>query len=172
MERHGAEFTTEDVADTWLANLPGGRVFTAERAAYRNLLSARTRRRTGARPQPLPGVDRRADPHRRLRLDPPGDPATAARLAWRDARLSHVRNGVYGAMFVAAMCAQAVVSDDVDTVLEAGLSVVPPRSRYAEAVAFGAGSWAGPRRTPRTRSMRSTTGTATCTGCTSSTTPH
>ena len=138
VERHGAELTTEDVADTWLANLPGGRVFTAERAAYRNLLLGDDAPRTATRHNPFRewiGAQIRTDAYGWTH---PGDPATAARLAWRDARLSHVRNGVYGAMFVAAMCAQAVVSDDVDTVLEAGLSVVPPRSRYAEAVGFGA----------------------------------
>ena len=40
-------------------------------------------------------------------------------------------------MCVAAMCAQAVVSDDVDDVLDAGRSVVPPGSRYAEALQVG-----------------------------------
>ena len=38
LERHGPAFTTEDVATAWLDSLPAGRVFTAERVAYRNLL--------------------------------------------------------------------------------------------------------------------------------------
>ena len=41
LEKHGTGFTTDDVAQLWLDNLPAGRVFTAERAAYRNILDAR-----------------------------------------------------------------------------------------------------------------------------------
>jgi ADP-ribosylglycohydrolase len=37
-------------------------------------------------------------------------------------------------MFVAAMCATALVADSVEEVVEAGLSVVPPRSRLHRAV--------------------------------------
>lgn len=136
-ERHGDDLTTDDVADSWLANLPGGRVFTAERVAYRNLLLGDSAPVTARRHNPFRewiGAQIRTDVHGWVH---PGDPARAARAAWVDARLSHVRNGVYGAMFVAAMCAQAVVSDDVDDVVDTGLAVVPPHSRYAEAVRFG-----------------------------------
>jgi ADP-ribosylglycohydrolase len=138
LERHGDTFTTEDVAQSWLTNLPGGRVFTAERIAYRNLLD-------GYEPDVAGRV---ANPFRdwigaQIRTDVygwthPGDPVAAARLAWTDARLTHGRNGLYGAMFAAAACSAAVVSTDVDTVIEAGLSVVPPESRFAEAVRYGA----------------------------------
>lgn len=137
LERHGEGFTTEDVAQSWLANLPGGRVFTAERIAYRNLLD-------GYEPDV---AGRIANPFRdwigaQIRTDVygwthPGDPVTSARLAWTDARLTHGRNGLYGAMFAAAACSAAVVARDVDTVIEAGLSVVPPESRYAEAIRHG-----------------------------------
>ena len=134
MEERGRAFTTDDVADRWLKDLPGLRVFTAERAVYRNLLDA------------IEPVDaaRVRNPYRewigaQIRTDLygwvcPGDPHVAAELAWRDARLSHVRNGVYGAMFVAAMAAAACVASDVETVIAAGLSVVPPRSRLARSV--------------------------------------
>jgi ADP-ribosylglycohydrolase len=57
-----------------------------------------------------------------------------------DARLTHTRSGLYGAMFIAGACAAAVTvegSDRVSQVIEAGLSVVPPASRFAEAIAFG-----------------------------------
>ena len=82
LERHGRGFTTDDVADAWLAGLPGGRVFTAERVAYRNLLLGVRRPRDRDAAQPVPRVDRRrrsaptstAGSH-------PGDPAAAARLA-------------------------------------------------------------------------------------------
>lgn len=142
LEQHGPGFTTDDVADLWLANLPGGRVFTAERIAYRNLLLGDAAPLTATRHNPFRewiGAFIRADMYGWTR---PGDPAAAARSAWTDARLSHVRNGIYGAMSVAAMCAQAVVADaaddGVDAVVDAGLAVVPPQSRYAEAMAYGA----------------------------------
>ncbi len=137
LEGHGHGFTTDHVADAWLAGLPGGRVFTAERVAYRNLLLGERAPDTALRHNPFRewiGAQIRTDVYGWVC---PGDPAAAARLAWRDARLSHVRSGVYGAMFVAAICAQAVVSDDVDDVLESGLSVIPPGSRYADAVQHG-----------------------------------
>jgi ADP-ribosylglycohydrolase len=137
LEAHGPGFTTDDVAAAWLANLPAGRVFTAERAAYRNLLDAR----------PVPATATHHSPFRewigaQIRTDVygwtnPGDPRAADRLAWTDARLSHTRNGVYGATWAAGMCASAVVSGDVRTVLAAGLDVVPPASRLAHAVRRG-----------------------------------
>ncbi|MCU1424776.1 MAG: ADP-ribosylglycohydrolase family protein, partial [Microbacteriaceae bacterium] len=91
LERIGDGFTTDDVAQSWLANLPGGRVFTAERIAYRNLLD-------GYEPE-LAGVV--GNPFRdwigaQIRTDvygwaSPGDPTRAARLAHADAVLSHGR---------------------------------------------------------------------------------
>jgi ADP-ribosylglycohydrolase len=137
VEERGRAFTTDDVADRWLKDLPGLRVFTAERAVYRNLLDA------------IDPVDaaRIRNPYRewigaQIRADLygwvcPGDPHAAAELAWRDARLSHTRNGVYGAMFVAAMAAAACVAKDTETVIVAGLSVVPPPSRLARSIALG-----------------------------------
>jgi len=67
----------------------------------------------------------------------PGDVRAAARSAWVDARLSHTRNGLYGEMWAAALCAQAVVAASVDDVLDTADAVVPPSSRLAAAVRFG-----------------------------------
>lgn len=139
LERLGDGFTTDDVAQSWLANLPGGRVFTAERIAYRNLLDGYEPEVAGAIGNPFRdwiGAQIRADVYGWTH---PGDPVTAARLAWTDARLTHGRNGLYGAMFAAAACSAAVVADDITTVIEAGLSVVPPESRFAQAITMGAG---------------------------------
>ncbi|WP_127128481.1 ADP-ribosylglycohydrolase family protein [Georgenia sp. SYP-B2076] len=137
LERRGTGFTTEDVAQLWLDNLPAGRVFTAERAAYRNILDAR----------PVPETATFLNPFREwigalIRTDvygwvTPGDPRAAARLAWTDARLSHTRNGIYGAMWAAALCSAAMARDTVDEVLDAAESVIPPGSRLAAAVSLG-----------------------------------
>lgn len=137
LERHGEKFTTSDVAQSWLANLPGGRVFTAERIAYRNLLDGYEPDVAGQVGNPFRdwiGAQIRADVYGWTH---PGDPVAAARLAWTDARLTHGRNGLYGAMFAAAACSAAVVADSVAEVVAAGLSVVPPESRFTQAVTMG-----------------------------------
>ncbi|KRD35845.1 hypothetical protein ASE27_14010 [Oerskovia sp. Root918] len=137
LEKHGPGFTTDDVAQLWLDNLPAGRVFTAERAAYRNILDAR----------PVPETATHQNPFREwigalIRTDvlgwvAPGDVRTAARLAWTDARLSHTRNGVYGAMWAAALASASMVCATVDEVLDAAQTVLPPDSRIAHAVRLG-----------------------------------
>jgi ADP-ribosylglycohydrolase len=143
LERRGGEFDTGDVAQAWLDELPAGRVFTAERAVYRNLLEGVAPERAAVRRNPFRawiGALIRTDVYGWAR---PGDPRAAARLAWRDGRLSHTGDGLYGAMFVAAMTAAACVADDVETVLAAGLAVVPAGSGLAEAVRYGASLGAG-----------------------------
>ncbi|WP_322409964.1 ADP-ribosylglycohydrolase family protein [Microbacterium invictum] len=137
LERHGPALQTDDVAEAWLASLPAGRVFTAERAAYRNLLDARPVPETATHLNPFRewiGALIRADVHGWAH---PGDPRAAARSAWVDARLSHVRNGLYGAMWAGALCASALVAETAAEVLDAGESVVPPSSRLAAAIALG-----------------------------------
>ncbi len=66
----------------------------------------------------------------------PGDPVKAAHAAWRDARLSHTENGVFGEMFIAATIAAAFTTTRVRNAIEQGLAVVPPESRLAEAIRF------------------------------------
>lgn len=143
LERHGRAFTTDDVAQLWLDSLPAGRTFTAERVAYRNILDAR----------PVPETATHANPFREwigalIRTDllgwvSPGDVREAARMAWVDARLSHTRNGVYGAMWAAALAAASMVCRDVEQVLDAADAVVPPGSRLADAVRLGRAVGAG-----------------------------
>jgi ADP-ribosylglycohydrolase len=63
-----------------------------------------------------------------------GAPMVAAELAFRDARLSHVRNGMYGEMFVSAMTAAACVVSTPLEAVEIGLRYVPAGSRLADAI--------------------------------------
>ncbi|WP_435298827.1 ADP-ribosylglycohydrolase family protein [Timonella sp. A28] len=146
---YGHDFTTEDIATAWLNNLPGGRVFTAERAAYRNILDARSAPETATHLNPFRewiGALIRGDVFGWVN---PGQVRHAARQAWTDARLSHTRNGIYGEMWAAAAASAAVsvpvsspqphdIFDSIEHVLELSLSVIPQDSQMAQAVRFGA----------------------------------
>ena len=142
VSEHGTGFETGDVARVWLENLPVMKTFTAERIAYRNLLNLREPPETARYCNPYRegiGAQIRADLYGYVCA---GDPELAAELAWRDARLSHVKNGIYGAMWVAAMLAVAPVIDDPAGVVRTGLTEVPAESRLAEAVADVLDWWA------------------------------
>lgn len=137
LETIGPDFTVDDVATSWLANLPAGRVFTAERIAYRNLLDGIEPTRAGSTGNPFRewiGALIRGDV---FGWTHPGRPREAAALAFTDARLSHVREGIYGEMWVAGAAAAAIVADDLDAVLAAGASCIPADSGVAQAIAFG-----------------------------------
>ncbi|MFF5702658.1 ADP-ribosylglycohydrolase family protein [Streptomyces sp. NPDC012794] len=138
LQRHGKGFGTADLARLWLDELPAGRTFTAERVAYRNLLQGLEPPLTATHHNPFRewiGALIRADVHGWTH---PGDPAAAAEQVWRDATLTHTANGVYAALFAAAAIAEAAGGRaDVHAALRAGLAVVPPGSRLAEAVRFG-----------------------------------
>ncbi|MET7492248.1 ADP-ribosylglycohydrolase family protein [Streptomyces sp900116325] len=138
IQRYGPSFSTADLARLWLDELPAGRTFTAERVAYRNLLAGIEPPDTARHRNPFRewiGAQIRADVHGWTH---PGDPASAAEQAHRDAVLTHTGNGVYGAMFTAAALAEAAGGEtDVHGCLATGLRVVPPRSRFAHAVRTG-----------------------------------
>jgi ADP-ribosylglycohydrolase len=137
LEQHGAGFGSDDVAQAWLLDLPAGRTFTAERVAYRNLLDGYLPPATARVHNPFRewiGAQIRTDLYGWVN---PGDALRAAEWAWRDAAVSHTRNGIYGAMYAAALGAYAVVADSVEQVLDAAASVVPPASRLARAIRLG-----------------------------------
>lgn len=132
MKKHGADFTPCDIATYWMGNIPINQTATAERLAYRNL--------SLLIPPPQSATFR--NPYRewigaQIRADffgyaCPGNPSRAAALAWRDASISHIKNGIYGEMWAAAMIAAAFVTNDIPTIIKAGLSQIPERCRLAE----------------------------------------
>lgn len=171
LRTHGFAFTTEQVGTLWLLHLPYLQTFTAERAAYRNLANGLKPPLTATYDNPYQewiGALIRADIHG---WTSPGDPRRAAALARRDAVLSHTGNGVYGAMWAAALIAAAFTAPDVRTAIETALTVVPASSRLARTVrrvVTPCTRRAWPGRTPSPRSRRRPPASA---GCTSSRTP-
>ncbi|MFD8723748.1 ADP-ribosylglycohydrolase family protein [Streptomyces sp. NPDC059629] len=134
LETHGFGFSTEEVGDLWLLRLPYLQTFTAERAAYRNLASGLKPPLTATYDNPYQewiGALIRADI---FGWTCPGDPHRAAALARRDAVLSHAGNGVYGAMWAAALISAAFTAPTVRQAVEAALTVVPASCRLARTV--------------------------------------
>lgn len=135
LEQHGAALQPSHVAEAWLLLLPFLQVFTAERAVYRNLVHGLA----------LPEVTVFRNPYRewigaQIRGDVfgwtcPGDPRAAAMIAFQDASLSHVANGVYGEMWAAALVSCAFAAGSAREAVEVSLAHVPPRSRLHEAIA-------------------------------------
>lgn len=134
IERYGRNFTPKNMADFWLAMQPKNAYCTAERVAFRNFVSGYLPPDSAHYKNPYRewiGAQIRGDYFGYINA---GNPTAAAEMAWRDASISHVKNGIYGEMFAAAMIAKAAVSDDVKEVLEAGLAEIPPRSRLFEKI--------------------------------------
>lgn len=130
----GRDFDSSDVAKVWLGYQPCVSYYTAEKAAYNNLINGFTPPDSAVNLNPFRewlGAQIRVDYYGYIN---PGNPELAAEMAWRDARVSHVKNGIYGAMFVAAMVASAAICNDISEIIDAGLGQIPSTSRLYEAV--------------------------------------
>ncbi|MFA7159650.1 MAG: ADP-ribosylglycohydrolase family protein [Kiritimatiellia bacterium] len=132
VERYGPEFTTAQIGKSWLRYLPTA--CTAEKAALENLKAGVGAMQAAEKNNPYCewiGAEIRADPWGYMA---PGWPELAAGMAYRDACLSHRRNGIYGAMYFAAAIAAAFAVKDPVEALEIGLSEIPRNCALARAV--------------------------------------
>jgi ADP-ribosylglycohydrolase len=147
LEEKGTAFDTEDVARAWLRLVPAGTTWTAERAAYRVLLDNMADEFVNGAPPGFDLVACSASEYNewigaQIRADLygwvcPGRPRLAAELARRDASLSHRGDGLYGAMFIAALGALIPATPDLDAALDAALTEIPKNCSAAAAVRFG-----------------------------------
>ena len=134
VEESGRDFSSEDVAKAWLKYQSVYSYFTAERIAYVNFLNCIQPPDTAKYKNVCRewiGAQIRGDYFGYIN---PGEPEEAAEMAYRDARISHTKNGIYGEMFVSAMLAVAAVNDNIDDIILGGLSQIPETSRLFEAV--------------------------------------
>lgn len=131
VETSGPEFTTEDVGEFWLREVPLLHTCTAERVAYRNLAAGLVPPASATHRNPyreLIGAQIRGDFFGWCQL---GRPRQAAAWAHRDAALSHTANGLYGEMWVAALLALAPAAPDWPEALRRSLAYLPPACRLA-----------------------------------------
>ena len=134
IDEYGVNFTPDDVLEGWLYWMPMFSACTAERVAYRNAAQGLLAPETATRANPYRewiGAQIRGDFFGYLN---PGNPALAAEMAWRDACISHTKNGIYGEMFIAAMIAKAAVCSDLEEIIETGLGEIPAKSRLTEEI--------------------------------------
>ncbi len=131
---YGKHFTPLNVMQAWVRYQPKDSYCTAEHVAFCNFVQ-------GYEP-PCSAIFK--NPYRewigaQIRTDyygyiNPGDPEAAADMAWRDASISHVKNGIYSAMFVSAALAAAALTDNLEDVILAGLAEIPTTSRLYESL--------------------------------------
>ena len=134
LDQSGRDFTPRDVGMLWLCSQPQRAYCTAERVAFNNLCNGYLPPQSAQYQNPYRewiGAQIRGDYFGYIN---PGDPETAAEMAWRDASVSHIKNGIYGEMFIAAMLAQAAVEKSREQVILAGLSQIPASSRLYESI--------------------------------------
>jgi len=152
LEDFGPTFTWSDVAYTWINHIPVGNICTAELQALLTFLNHSIRwsapGSVGIGPEE---TSLRRNPYRewigaQIRSDGwawacAGNPEQAAAFAWEDAHWTHRRNGIYGAMFWAAVQAAAFVVHDPRELLAIGLSEIPAECRLALAIQDALSWW-------------------------------
>jgi len=132
LDEHGAEFTSADLALEWVGHLP--LAFTAEWSAIENVKagilppdSRWVRNPCGA----WVGGQMRTEIHGLLA---PLDPERAAEWAFRDAVISHYREGMDGAIFAAVLTSLAFSGESIETLVRAALRYVRPGGAFAATV--------------------------------------
>lgn len=134
IEKYRKDFTPYDVSRAWLDYQPKSAYCTAERVAFCNFVKGYVPPESAIYKNPFRewiGAQIRADYFGYIN---PGNPELAAEMAWRDASISHTKNGIYGEMFVASMLAVAAETDNFEDIIKGGLAQIPYTSRLYEAV--------------------------------------
>ena len=138
---------TWDLGSIWLWSLPFRLLCTAERTAYLNF-ACLDDNYMGGKPANHKEIVRKSatymNPYRewigaQIRADMwgyafEGNPREAAKIAFKDAALTHVKNGIYGEMYIAALIAASFGEKEVSTMVNRALAEIPQQTRLYEAV--------------------------------------
>lgn len=145
LKQKGYDFDTYDVGANWVYTIPFRAICTAENQAYLNFCNVDEFGPWGKPEKAMELFDKYRvntyhNPYRewigaQIRIDgyayaAAGNPRLAAKLAYTDAYLSHTKNGIYGAMFFAAMISAAFAEKNILKCFEIALSQIPINSRF------------------------------------------
>lgn len=134
IEAYGKDFKPCDVLKSWIKYQSREAYFTAERVAFDNFIKGYEPPYSATYKNPYRewiGAQIRGDYFGYIN---PGEPEKAAEMAFRDASVSHIKNGIYGEMWVSAMIACAAVTDNIEDIILGGLGEIPHTSRLFDAV--------------------------------------
>ncbi len=134
IEDYGKDFKPHDVLKAWVKYQSRVAYFTAERVAFDNFIKGYEPPYSAMYKNPYRewiGAQIRGDYFGYIN---PGEPEKAAEMAFRDASISHIKNGIYGEMWVSAMIACAAVTDTIEDIILGGLGEIPHTSRLFDAV--------------------------------------
>ena len=125
LEKYGKEFTCKQLADFWKERLPYA--CTAEYATMIGLRQNKSIKEiVNSNPfVELIGAAIRADVFGYVNK---GDPYNAARLAYKDACITHKRNGIYGEMFLASAISLCFKFSPLESIKKA-MNYIPKNSR-------------------------------------------
>ena len=132
LDEYGVDFTSEQLALEWVAHLPYA--YTAEQAALDNVKAGVMPPESRWRGNPCGawiGAQMRGEIHGLLA---PHRPEVAAELAFRDAVISHYREGLDGEIYAAALISLAFGDLPMETLLRRALAYVPSDSPLTETV--------------------------------------
>ena len=132
LEDHGPDFTPEQSLRKLIDLVAISSLYASGRSMYRTGIFGLTPSHTARYGNPC-----RQSLGAQIRCDPwgwgaPANPALAARMAYKDAANSQVRNGIYSGIFFSVLLADVLAHGDPARAVETAAAYVPSRSRFAE----------------------------------------
>jgi len=134
IKRFGRDFKPGHVALAWQQLQPKESYCTAERRAFINFTNRITPPASAQYKNVFRewiGAQIRGDYFGYIN---PQNPEEAAKMAFNDASISHIKNGIYGEMWASAMIALAFSTNNMVDIIKGGLAQIPYTSRLYERV--------------------------------------
>ena len=134
IKRFGRDFTPYQMSLAWLDLQPKNSYCTAERISFINAANGMIPPYTATYKNAYRewiGAQIRGDFFGYIN---PQNPQLAAEMGWRDASISHIKNGIYGEMWACAMIACAYSTNNIEDIIRGGLAQIPKTSRLYEAI--------------------------------------